>query len=161
MKKVILPCFAVLVATTAMADSTDWLNFATGRDGTVVESVLFKNEGRLFFGDSEMTYSDSEGQKTIPYTGTYIFFSATPATAIEDITTAKEGITLTYSRDSQQIVATGTEAVSQIRIVSLQGSLLRTATNAKSVSTSGLEQTIVIATAISNGKTITKKFTIK
>ena len=68
---------------------------------------------------------------------------------------------LNYSRDEQQISVVGMDEAAQIRVISLQGRVLRSASNAKAISTSDLEPQIVIATAISDGKTVSKKFIIK
>ena len=165
MKKFLLSCLVGLTAVIAMADSTDWMNFAVEKNGDVIESLRFKNSGRLTFDDSGMTYSDDEGAKTIPYTAKHIYFSASQTpTSIETIaveSAPEEAALLTYSRNEQQISAVGMEEVAQIRLISLQGTLLRAVSNAKAISTSDLEPQIVIATAVGDGKTVSKKFIIK
>ena len=168
MKKFTLFCLAAITAAAAMADTTDWMNFAVEKDGDVLESVRFKNGGKLTFGDDGIKYSDDETEKTVPYTAKHIYFSESQTpTWIEtipvDVAPGEEeaALWLTYSRDEQQISVVGMDEAAQIRVISLQGRVLRSASNAKAISTSGLEPQIVIATAISDGKTVSKKFIIK
>lgn len=161
MKRTALICFFGLLAFDATADETDWLNFATGPNGSVVESVLFRNHGKLMFGETEMVYEDDGERLPIPYSGgAYIFFSAKAATGIEDVKSGSS-LSLVYSKEAQQIIVRGADAVSQIRLVSLQGSVLRTSSNSQTISTAGLSPVVLIATAVCKDKTITKKFTIK
>lgn len=161
MKKLALTFSLALLAFDASADETDWLNFAAGPNGSVVESVQFRNHGRLTFGETEMLYEADGERRSIPYSGgTYIFFSAEAPTVIEDAK-QESGLSLVYSREAQQIVVRGADAASQIRLVSLQGSVLRTASNSQAISTEGLPPGVLIATAVCRDKTITKKFIIK
>ena len=165
MNKFIISCLAALtVSAVAMADSTDWMVFSVTKGGDIVESVRFKNGGKLTFSDTEMNYSDDETNKGIPYDATHISFSSFKPTWIETIAadeTPQEAAWLTYSHNEQQISAVGMEEVAQIRLISLQGTLLRAVSNAKAISTSDLEPQIVIATAVGDGKTVSKKFIIK
>ncbi|MDE6806988.1 MAG: hypothetical protein K2I98_00805 [Prevotella sp.] len=161
MKKTALICSFGLLAFDAIADETDWLNFATGPNGSVVESVFFRNHGKLMFGEAEMVYEDDGVRQSVPYSGgAYIFFSANAATGIEDVK-SESSLSLVYSKEAQQIIVRGADAVSQIRLVSLQGSVLRTSSNSQTISTAGLSPVVLIATAVCKDKTITKKFTIK
>ena len=168
MNKLLLTCLAALtVSAAAMADSTDWMNFAVEKDGDVLESLRFKNGGKLTFGDDGMKYSDDEIEKTIPYTAKHIYFTETHTpTSIETIPVdeefgEEEALWLTYSRAEQQISVVGMDEALQIRLISLQGRVLRTVSNAKAISTSDLEPQIVIATAIAGEKSVSKKFIIK
>ncbi|MDE6012466.1 MAG: hypothetical protein K2G91_07010, partial [Prevotella sp.] len=161
MKKLALTFSFALLTFDASADETDWLNFATDPNGSVVESVLFRNHGRLTFGEAEMVYEADGERRSIPYSGgAYIFFSAKAATGIEDVK-SESSLSLVYSKEAQQIIVRGADAVSQIRLVSLQGSVLRTSSNSQTISTAGLSPVVLIATAVCKDKTITKKFTIK
>ena len=164
MKKLLLSCLAIFAASTAMADSTSWLHFAESAGGTHVESVQFKNGGKLTFDDSGMTYSDNEQEKTIPHTATYLYFSDSKVTDIESIAAEaaqQEEAWLTFSPETQQIMVSGMEEASQIRLISLQGTLLRAVCNASAITTADMPPSIVIATAVRNGKTVSKKFIIR
>ena len=162
MKKTALLYSLVLLSLDGRADETDWLNFSTGSDGSVVESVLFRSHGRLTFGETAMMYEDDGGRRTIPYSGgAYIFFSAEAPTGVEDVR-REDGLSLVYLAESQQIaVRGGADAASRIRLISPQGSILRAASNSQTISTAGLSSGILIATAACGGKTITRKFIIK
>ncbi|MDE5739315.1 MAG: T9SS type A sorting domain-containing protein [Bacteroidaceae bacterium] len=161
MKKLALTFSFALLAFDASADETDWLNFATGPNGNVVESVLLRNHGRLTFGEAEMVYEADSERRSIPYSGgAYIFFSAEAPTGIVDAR-QESGLSLVYSRESQQIAVKGADAASRIRLVSLQGSVLRMVGNSSTISTVGLPSGVLIATAVCGGKTVTKKFIIK
>lgn len=161
MKKTALIFCLALLAFDARADETDWLNFSTGPNGSVVESLFFRNHGKLMFGESEMVYEEGGERRPISYSGgAYIFFSAESATSIEDVK-SDNSLSLVYSKELQQIVVTGADAVSQIRLVSLQGSILRTSSNSQTISTAGLTSGVLIATAVCKDKTVTKKLTIK
>ena len=156
---------AIFAASTAMADSTSWLHFAESAGGTHVESVQFKNGGKLTFDDSGMTYSDNVQEKTIPHTATYLYFGDSKVTAIESIAVEAaqdaEEAWLTYSPETQQIMVSGMEEASQIRLISLQGTLLRAVYNASAITTADMPPSIVIATAVRNGKTVSKKIMIR
>lgn len=161
MKKLALIISLALLAFDARADETDWLNFATGPGGSVVESVLFRNHGRLTFGETEMVYEADGERRLIPYSGgAYIFFSAEAPTVIEDAK-LESGLSLVYSRETRQVVLKGADAASQIRLVSLEGSVLRVSNKSQTISTMGLPPGVLIATAVCRDKTITKKFIIK
>ena len=161
MKKLALISAFSLLAFEARADGTDWLNFAAGPDGGVVESVLFRNHGRLTFGEAGMVYEADGERRSIPYSGgAYIFFSAAAPTGIKDAA-QESGLSLVYSRESQQIAVKGADAASRIRLVSLEGAVLRVSDKSQAISTVGLPSGVLIATAVCGGKTVTKKFIIK
>ena len=160
MKKLALISAFSLLAFEAGADGTDWLNFATGPNGSVVESVLLRNHGRLTFGEAGMVYEADGERRSIPYSGgAYIFFSAAAPTGIE--AAPESGLSLVYSRESRQIAVKGSDAASRICLVSLEGAVLRVSDKSQAISTVGLPSGVLIATAVCGGKTVTKKFIIK
>ena len=161
MKKLALTFSFALLAFDASADETDWLNFATGPNGSVVESVLLRNRGRLTFGEAGMVYEADGERRSIPYSGgAYIFFSAEAPTGIGDAR-QESGLSLVYSREAQQIAVKGADAASRICLVSLEGAVLRVSDKSQAISTAGLPSVVLIATAICGVKTVTKKFIIK
>ncbi|MDE7118563.1 MAG: hypothetical protein K2O61_08010, partial [Bacteroidaceae bacterium] len=138
MKKLALTFSFALLAFDASADETDWLNFATDPNGSVVESVLLRNHGRLTFGEAGMVYEADGERRSIPYSGgAYIFFSAEAPTGITDVA-QESGLSLVYSRESQQIVLKGADAASRICLVSLEGTVLRVSDKSQAISTVGL-----------------------
>ncbi|MDE6722290.1 MAG: T9SS type A sorting domain-containing protein [Bacteroidaceae bacterium] len=161
MKKLALISTLALFAFEARAAETDWLNFATDPNGSVVESVLFRNHGRLTFGEAGMVYEADGERRSIPYSGgAYIFFSAEAPTGIADAA-QESGLSFVYSRESRQIVLKGADAASRICLVSLEGAVLRVSDKSQAISTVGLPSGVLIATAVCGGKTVTKKFIIK
>lgn len=165
MKKTVLICVLTLLAFDARADETDWLNFTTGPNGSIIESVFFRNHDKLTFGETEMVYETNGERRSISYLGgAYIFFSDKAMTGINDDVERimpESSLSLAYSKETQQIVVKGADTTSQICLISLQGSILRMASNSQTISTAGLVSGVIIATAVCKDKTITKKFIIK
>ncbi|MCQ2216497.1 MAG: T9SS type A sorting domain-containing protein [Bacteroidales bacterium] len=161
MKRIILSLLFALCAIVVYADNTSWLNFAIKKNGPVLKSIQFNNNGRLTFGESAMHYQDAFGGTDISYEGgAYIFFGSQSATKIKDAI-AESGLTLSYTPSAQRVSLVGAEKATSIQIYDIQGRLLRETTNASNISTEGISKGIVIVRATSNEEVVCKKIIIK
>lgn len=139
---------------------TSWLNFSTGPKEDAIESILFRNNDKLIFNEDAMTYEGKGEHRIIPYSvSSCIFFSSESASRIENVKT--EDVSISYSRETQQIFITGTDTVSQIRLVSIDGTALRITNNSTTISTIGLPAGLIITIAVCENITVVKKVIIK